>query len=102
MTIHTWRKLITSQMETRKESWDNVIHYALGPNKSWWSEEDEESKEPALDEPFDTDFGGTEGCWFTLWTERYVYFPVKYDGAEWVCSVPRNPNDEATAHVGGG
>jgi len=50
---------------------------------------------------FDSGFGGSEGCAFTVWTKNRVYFPVVYDGAEWIGSVPRNPNGEATDHQGG-
>lgn len=50
---------------------------------------------------FNDGFGGSEGAPFTAWSEKYVYFPVVYDGAEWVGRVPRHPCDEATNHVGG-
>lgn len=46
-------------------------------------------------------YGGTEGWWFTIWTADRVYFPVCYDGLEWIDSVPRYPCAEATEHVGG-
>lgn len=51
---------------------------------------------------FDVGFGFIEGIPFTAWSERYVYFPIVYDGAEWVGRAPRNPCDEATEHQGGG
>lgn len=51
---------------------------------------------------FDSGYGGTEGDAFTAWSEKYVYFPICYDGAEWVGKAPRNPCDEATKHMGGG
>jgi len=62
---------------------------------------------PAIDSPdmqgeFNTGYGSTEGCAFTAWTDERVYFPVQYDGAEWVESVPRHPDGTATGHVGGG
>lgn len=50
---------------------------------------------------FDEDFGGSEGKPFTAWGENYVYFPVVYDGAEWVGFAPRNPCDIETDHWGG-
>lgn len=32
---------------------------------------------------------------FYIWTENRVYFPCMNEmGAKWVCSAPRNPNDE--------
>jgi hypothetical protein len=57
--------------------------------------------EDELHRQFDAGYGGSEGRPFTLWTTNRVYFPGVYDGAEWVASVPRNPNGEATRHVGG-
>ena len=50
---------------------------------------------------FDDDYGGSKGKPFTAWSENYVYFPVVYDGAEWVGRVPRNPCNEASEHHGG-
>lgn len=50
---------------------------------------------------FNSSWGTPEGCEFTAWGEKYVYFPATYDGAEWVAKVPRNPCDEPTQHVGG-
>lgn len=73
---------MATQGETRKD----IISYTL--------------TEEELDIPFDDGYGGTEGKPFTLWTKNRVYFPVQYDGAEWVDSVPRNPCDEATKHLG--
>lgn len=55
----------------------------------------------ALDEEFDSGYGGSNGKPFTAWSQNRVYFPVVYDGAEWAASVPRNPCDDATSHVGG-
>jgi hypothetical protein len=56
----------------------------------------------AMNTPFDCGYGAIEGRRFTLWTRESVFFPVCYDGAEWVASVPRDPNLEVTCHVGGG
>ena len=53
------------------------------------------------DEQFSCGYGCPEGCDFTAWGEKYVYFPATYDGAEWVVKVPRNPCDEPTQHIGG-
>lgn len=56
------------------------------------------------DEGLDVEFDGTAGtpcgAAFTAWSETRVYFPATHDGSEWVESVPRNPCDEATDHVG--
>jgi len=44
-----------------------------------------------LIEEFNDGYGGSKGAYFTAWGEKFVYFPVVYDGAEWVGSAPRNP-----------
>ena len=54
-----------------------------------------------LQEEFHDGYGGHEGKPFTAWSENYVYFPVVYDGSEWVGKAPRNPCNEATNHIGG-
>lgn len=50
---------------------------------------------------FDPGYGGSEGPPVLAWTENRVYFPVTYDGAEWLGSAPRNPQFEGQGHVGG-
>lgn len=102
MSNATWRKMITEHMSERGESWDDVQHMVL-KNKELYYDEGTDHRPPAsLDAEFDSGYGGADGCHFTLWTKRRVYFPVQYDGAEWVASVPRDPCNEATSHVGGG
>lgn len=54
------------------------------------------------DEPFEPGLGSGKGSDFTAWTETRVFFPVVYDGAQWVGCVPRNPCDEPTKPQGGG
>ena len=58
-------------------------------------------KDLDLDQRFDPSWGGPDGVPFTAWSADRVYFPVTYDGKEWIGSVPRNPCDEATPHHGG-
>lgn len=55
-----------------------------------------------LNEQFNVGFGSSEGKPFTAWGDKYVYFPVVYDGREWVGWAPRNPCDIVTHHQGGG
>lgn len=55
-----------------------------------------------LDVDFDSGYGSTRGAFFTAWTKDLVFFPVQYDGSEWMESVPRNPCNIATKHKGGG
>ena len=86
MSDTTWRKEITDEMKIRGDSFSTATCTLT---------EDE------LDTVFGNGFGGSEGKPFTCWTKARVYFPVVYDGAEWVGSVPRNPCDEASSHWGG-
>jgi hypothetical protein len=58
--------------------------------------------EEQLKAVFNNGYGGTEGAAFTAWGEKWVYFPIEYDGSEWVGHAPRNPCDIAMAHQGGG
>lgn len=83
--MSTWRELITTHL---KEHPDEEI-IAITPG------------EEILDKDFDDGYGTSKGDAFTAWSQNRVFFPVVYDGAEWVESVPRDPCDEATAHVGG-
>lgn len=83
----TWRALISEHMKIHGESFDNFLSTTL--------------TEDELDVEFDDDFGSSEGKPFTLWTYKRVYFPVVYDGSEWVSSVARYPDDIPTNHVGG-
>lgn len=57
--------------------------------------------ESVLDVEFDAGYGGSRGQPVLVWTEDHVYFPVVYDGAEWLGSAPRNPRGEGQGHVGG-
>lgn len=86
--LTTWRELIASEMEAHGETWADVVACTLD--------------DAGLDVEFDNGFGGVRGAPFTLWTARRVYFPATYDGGEWAASVPREPCDEVSHHVGGG
>lgn len=51
--------------------------------------------------PFDSGYGLEEGAAILAWSETRVYFPVCYDGSEWIGSAPRNPQPSGQRHVGG-
>ena len=84
--MNTWRNLITEEMKKFGESWGDEVACTLT---------DEE-----LDEEFDA-LGFIERRPFNLWTKKRVYFSLDYDCAEYCASVPRDPCNEATKHVGG-
>lgn len=54
-----------------------------------------------LEREFDDGFGGNEGEPFWAWTKTKVYFCTVYDGAEWIDSIPRNPQFGEPTHIGG-
>lgn len=90
----TWRELIAREMAKHGDSWDKVDSVVVEPT--------DYCPEPSLDAEFDDGHvWPPEGCAFTVWTWRRVYFPVCYDGAESVGSVSRNPDGRANKHVGG-
>lgn len=83
----TWKEQILDEMDIVGETFQDVVSCTL--------------TEEQLLKKFDCSFGGQEGLAFTLWTSYRVYFPVVYDGAEWVRLVSRDPNGKPTEHVGG-
>ena len=85
--MSNWKEMLAGAMRERGESLSDVESSTLS--------DDEMNKE------FDAGYGGIEGSPFTVWTSNSVYFPVCYDGAEWVGSVSRNPDGKPTRHFGG-
>jgi hypothetical protein len=85
MGMTTWRR----ELEQAMEGHDPGPVVAVAPN------------EDVLDVYFDDGFGGSDGPDVLIWTERNVYFPVVYDGSEWLESAPRNPQPDGQSHVGG-
>lgn len=83
----TWRELITETAERVGDKFEDLtISIAEGE----------------LDREFDDGYGHSEGAPFTAWSKDFVYFPLCYDGSEWVGVVPRNPCDIKSEHQGGG
>lgn len=87
MSITTWRQQLDEAFKETGESWADIEATTL--------------TDATLDRKFDDGYGGSEGVPFTVWTKNRVYFPVVYDGAEWVGSVSRNPDGHPTNHLGG-
>lgn len=57
---------------------------------------------PLLDYDYARGYGGEDCHAVTAWTAYRVIFVGCYDGATWVTSVPRNPQDCKPTMVGGG
>jgi len=83
----TWRKLLVEEMELHGETLVDIESNTMSNEE--------------MDKEFDNGYGGPEGIPFTIWTKNRVYFPICYDGAEWVGSVSRNPDGKPTDHLGG-
>ena len=112
MSPTTWKDQLEARMERLGDDpKGHMIVHVRDNIPNYWREEDEVLIEysttkldvPLLTTAFNSGYGGTEGAHFTVWTERYVYFPVQYDGSEWVGHVPRHPDIgfNPTRHVGG-
>jgi hypothetical protein len=84
--LTTWRQQLAKEMQAEEDTSPVV---AVAPS------------EGVLDVQFDAGYGGSEGPDVLIWTEQRVYFPVVYDGAEWLGSAPRNPQPEGQCHLGG-
>lgn len=102
----TWREQLTLAMSPHGETVDDIISIVFGrtglPFTFPDGEERDEEEDASLDREFDAGYGCAEGGAFCAWTEKRVYFPVQYDGAEWVSSVSREPDGHPIYHVGGG
>lgn len=86
MAQTTWRKELE---DARKQTGDESPIVAVAPH------------EGVLDRAFHGGYGLAEGDEVAIWTESHVYFPIVYDGAEWLGAAPRNPTSEGLAHQGG-
>ena len=85
--MSNWKKHLLFAMLSRGETLEDIEANTMT--------EEEMTKE------FDHRSAGIEGTPFTVWTAKTVYFPVCYDGEEWVGSVSRNPDGKPTDHQGG-
>lgn len=77
----SWKELIERQMESSGESFSDIIYCTLSIEE--------------LSETFECDYGCENGKPFFAWTEKYIYFPLAYDGYQFVRHVPRSPVDNA-------
>ena len=89
-----WHSMIVAEMDTHGETFDDLVSVVVAGCETG------EQALLSLHTPFYAGFGGSSGAHFTLWTSGRVYFPVVYDGAEWVGSVSRTPDGLPTEHFG--
>lgn len=83
------------------ENWNEMLRVAFAERGDDFAQMVCTISAEQLNAEFDSGYGCEEGCAFTAWGENYVYFPIGYDGSEWVGSAPRNPCDESLSHQGG-
>ena|SRR3990172_3728886 len=83
-SVRSWKDMLNSALKRNGESWSDVVFNTMA--------EEEMAKK------FYTGFGIVEGCPFTVWTKNSVYFPLQYEGSEWVGRVSRNPDGNPTIH----
>lgn len=82
-----WKTLVGVALKKAGEDWSDIVANTMS--------------DADMEKEFDDGFGGAEGCAFTIWTTKFVYFPCVYDGAEWVERVSRNHDGIPTEHIGG-
>ena len=82
-----WKAMLEIELLKHGETWDDVEDNTMSEKEMGWY--------------FDPSYGTEEGVPFTVWTKNRVYFPVCYDGSEWVESVSRHPDGKPTRHIGG-
>ena len=86
--MSNWKEMLIDEMKKRGETLADIEANTM--------------TEVEMTKEFDSGFGGIEGIPFTVWSKNTIYFPICYDGAEWVGSVSRNPDGKPTDHHGGG
>lgn len=82
----------------RSTNWNTLLKEAAGKDKIIAKAPDDETVWSAM---FHDGYGSPEGAPILAWSKTRVYFPVMYDGAEWIDSAPRKPQTDGQGHVGG-
>jgi hypothetical protein len=84
--MNNWKTMLDEALKEAGESWDDIEANTMN--------------EEEMAKSFDSGYGGIEGQPFTVWTKNSVFFPVCYDGSEWVGRVSRHPDGKPTDHQG--
>ena len=82
-------------------NWYDMLKEAMEKDGEDFTDRNCTMDEAGLKNYFDDGYGYPEGKPFTAWGKKWVYFPLCYDGAEWVGHAPRYPCDIAMDHQGG-
>lgn len=81
-------------------NWYNELKEAMTADGEDFEQRQCTLTDEQLKEIFNNGYGGHEGAAFTAWGAKWVYFPLVYDGSEWVGHAPRNPCDISMNHQG--
>lgn len=91
-TMSTWRSLIAATFVNGDDSFDNIeavnLHAGRAPDRQW------------LDVEFANGWGSPPAPSFTMWTHRFIYFPVSYDGLHSAGRISRQPDRSKPRHYG--
>lgn len=89
--MKNWKTMIDSAMNENGESWEDVVANTMT----------DEEMDKAMDKDFASGYFLIQGCTFTVWTNKSVYFPACDGIVEWVERISRNPDGKPTKHIGG-
>lgn len=92
MANESWNEMVQSLREEVGDDTPVVALVVQKPDPEYTGNKIRCTPEEAaveMDRKFYSGYGGTEGAPFILWTEKGVFFPVVYDGAEWAGWLPR-------------
>ena len=81
--MSSWKEMLNKMLDNG----ETIIHCTLD--------------DAAMAKNFSDGYGVHEGEPFCAWSEHRVFFPIVYDGSEWIGSAPRNPRSEGLEHQGG-
>ena len=88
--IGTWKERLEDVMATQQDTWEDIEH----SSPSIYKKVPQPGSEPpkCIDSDFyiEEDNDGYDQP-FLIYTKRWIYFAVLYDGTNWVGSVPRHP-----------
>ena len=83
------------------DNWYKMLKEIMEEDKEDFSQKKCTLTDEELKIEFDSGYGGSEGVPFTAWGKKWVYFPIVYDGSEWIGHAPRFPCKISMSHQGG-
>lgn len=93
---------VRNQLDRLGFDWESGVILFSGecPDEYGWTQEDYDAEihvipfdHEALDREFIGGYGSVDCPPIMAYDKKYVYFRGCYDGASWITSIPRNPED---------